>query len=420
MINKQEQEMHNRIAALKTEAEEMLNRSAGDYLDAEQQTRFDAITTEITGLVKGIENHRELMALVERGSVERSSSFNVPGKDTRPALAGKAILTRDQSMQAWSRDNGHTTDTSSDDGDFGRYLRGVVTGKWDGSEYERSLSEGTGSAGGFLVPTPLSTKVIDLARNQAVVFRAGAITVPMQSQTLKMPRLIGESAPSWRNEGAALTANDLSFDTVTFTAKSLDRLVIMSNELFQDSDPSAAGVISNSFARQIAVELDRAALRGSGTSPEPRGVLNTSGITSTSHGANGTAIANYDWFLNAVGAVRGFNWEPNSHIVAPRIVNELAVLKDSQLRYLEPPASQLPSLVSSQVPINLTVGTSGNTSEIYTGQWDQLAIGIRSGFTIRFLSERYADTGSVAFIANLRADVQVLQPKAFAVDLGVI
>lgn len=162
------------------------------------------------------------------------------------------------------------------------------------------------------------------------------------------------------------------------------------------------------------------ALRGSGTPPEPKGVLSTAGVTATSHGANGTGLTNYDFLLDAAGAVRAANWEPSAHIVAPRTLTNLGKLKEtSTLAYLAPPAALLPILPTSQVPINLTVGTSTDCTEIFTGQWSMLAIGIRQGFEIQFLQERYADTGQVGFIAHLRADVQVLQPAAFVVDTGV-
>jgi hypothetical protein len=65
-----------------------------------------------------------------------------------------------------------------------------------------------------------------------------------------------------------------------------------------------------SFAAQIALEVDRVALRGTESSPEPRGVLNQSGVTLTAHGANGTAIANYDWWLDAVGTVATADMSP--------------------------------------------------------------------------------------------------------------
>jgi hypothetical protein len=47
-------------------------------------------------------------------------------------------------------------------------------------------------------------------------------------------------------------------------------------------------------------------------------------------------------------------------------------------------------------------------------------VGIRTDFTLRFLGERYlADNLQYAFLAYLRADVQVAQPTAFNVDTGV-
>jgi HK97 family phage major capsid protein len=334
-------------------------------------------------------------------------------------LTGQQILTREQSVASWTRDNGlvrHDQEPVS----FDRYLRGIVTGDWSGAEHERALSEGTATAGGHLVPTPLAGYVLDLARNATQVVQAGAVTVPMTSQTLKVARLTGEGSPAWRNENASVTAGDLTFDAVTFTARSLDRLVILSRELLEDSAPGVSDVIANSFAQQIALELDRVALRGSGSAPEPRGVLNTSGITTTTHGANGANITNYDWFLDAAGAVAAANYSANAHIVAPRTVTSLSKLKEAMTNaYLAPPAALLPILPTKQIPINLTVGTSTDTSEIYTAQWNQLAIGLRTGFELRMLSERYADNQQVAFLAHLRADVQVLQPTAFVVDTGV-
>jgi HK97 family phage major capsid protein len=132
--------------------------------------------------------------------------------------------------------------------------------------------------------------VIDLARNRTVVFRAGAQTVPMTSQTLALARLTSEGTPAWKTENAAITTADMVFDRVTFTARTLVRLITLSVELFEDADPSSEDVIARAFAGQMAVELDRVALLGTGTPPEPRGVLNQSGVTLTAHGANGTAI----------------------------------------------------------------------------------------------------------------------------------
>jgi HK97 family phage major capsid protein len=212
------------------------------------------------------------------------------------------------------------------------------------------------------------------------------------------------------------------FDRVTFTARTLVRTILLSVELFEDADPSSEDVIANSFAGQMAVELDRVALLGTGTPPEPRGVVNQSGVTTTTHGANGTAaITNYDWWLDAIGAVRAAGFEPTYHIQAPRSSTSLSKLKEATTNaYMTPPANMLPMLTTKSVPITLTVGTSTDTSYVFTADWSQLLIGIRTDFTLRFLGERYlADNLQYAFLAYLRADVQVAQPTAFVVDSGV-
>jgi HK97 family phage major capsid protein len=300
----------------------------------------------------------------------------------------------------------------------------MATGRWDGADHERALAEATIGAGGALVPSPLSARVIDLARNQTRVFQAGGITVPMTSATLALARLTSEGSPAWKSEGSNITAADMVFDRVTFTARTLVRRVDLSVELFEDADPSSEGVIARSFAGQMAVELDRVALLGTGTAPEPRGVLNQSGVTLTAHGAAGTAITTttaYDWHLDAAGVVRGNSFTPNAHIQAPRTSTSLSKLREATTSaYLTPPSNMLPMLTTKSVPINFTVGASTDCSLIFTAEWSQLMVGIRSNLQLRFLGERFlADSLSYSFVAWLRADVQLAQPTAFVVDTGV-
>jgi len=146
--------------------------------------------------------------------------------------AAQPVLTRDQSVEQWCQTRG-MVETTEQPLSFDRYLRGMCTGQWDGAPEERALSEGTLTAGGHLVPTPLSARVIDLARNATRVFQAGAVTVPMGAQTLKLARLTGEGTPAWHAENAAISAADMTFDAVTFTARTLTRLVTLSVELFE-------------------------------------------------------------------------------------------------------------------------------------------------------------------------------------------
>jgi len=412
-------ELRQRRATAREASDAILNRAATEERDltADELREYQVRVVEQREADDAIEAERDREVAELRAAATR--------RPTGPAVPHEPVLTREQSVEAWCQQRG-LFEPPAEGGrlSFDRYLRGLVTGRWDGADHERALSEGTLTAGGHLVPTPLSARVIDLARNATRVFQAGAVTVPMTAQTLRLARLTGEGTPAWKAENAAITDADMTFDSVTFTARTLVRLVKLSVELFDDSDPSAEDVIARSFAAQVALELDRVALRGTGTAPEPRGVLNTSGITTTTHGANGSTITTtsaYDWHLDAAGVVRGNNFMPNAHIQAPRTSVSLSKLREATTSaYLAPPPALLPMLTTKQVPINLTVGTSTDCSEIYTADWSNLMVGIRTDFQLLFLRERFlADNLQYAFLAFLRADIQLAQPSAFVVDTGV-
>jgi HK97 family phage major capsid protein len=406
-------QLRDQRAALRGVNDAILTRAAEESRDlsAEELAEHTARAVEVRELDDRIEQ-----LLADQVAELRAAQTRRPGPATQP----DPVLTREQSVHDWLQARG-AFDASEQELSFDRYLRGLATARWDGAEHERALAEATVGAGGALVPAPLSSRVIDLARNQTRVFQAGAVTVPMTSQTLALARLTSEGTPAWKAEGASITAADMVFDRVTFTTRTLVRLIQLSVELFEDADPSSEGIIARSFAGQMAVELDRVALLGTGTAPEPRGVLNQTGVTLTDHGAAGTAISNYDWWLDAIGAVRAAGFEPNAHIQAPRSSTSLSKLKEATTNaYMTPPAGLLPMLTTKSVPITLTTGTSTDTSYVFTADWSNLLVGIRTDFRLRFLGERYlADNLQYAFLAYLRADVQVAQPTAFVVDTGV-
>jgi HK97 family phage major capsid protein len=406
-------QLRDQRATARTAGDEILTRAATEQRDLtpEELAEHTARSVEI----------RELDDRIEQLLADQVAELRAAGtRQPSPAVPREPVLTREQSVYDWLQHRG-AFDRADEPLSFDRYLRGLATADWTGAPHERALAEATVGAGGALVPAPLSARVIDLARNRTVVFRAGAQTVPMTSQTLALARLTSEGSPAWKSENATITAADMVFDRVTFTARTLVRLITLSVELFEDADPSSEDVIANAFAGQMAVELDRVALLGTGTPPEPRGVLNQSGITSTAHGAAGTVISNYDRWLDAIGAVRAAGFEPNAHIQAPRSSTSLSKLKEATTNaYMTPPAGLLPMLTTKSIPINLTVGASTDTSLVFTADWSNLLVGIRTDFRLRFLGERYlADNLQYAFLAYLRADVQLAQPTAFVVDTGV-
>lgn len=197
---------------------------------------------------------------------------------------------------------------------------------------------------------------------------------------------------------------------------------LLSFELAEDLIPAAAAGIDNELSQALSLELDRVALRGTGTAPEPRGIRNQTGVTVTAFGgANGAAPTNYDILTDLVASVAAANLEPNAAIYSSRTAQTFSKLKDTTNQPMSRPPilSGITEYTSNQVPNTLTVGTSTDTSEIYVGQFNELLIGVRPQIGVRFVREAKADTLQWAITVYLRADIQLRHPAAFAVATGV-
>jgi len=337
--------------------------------------------------------------------------------------AGIPVLRPEQRMSALPTSDGSSSQPSVN---LDTIVRASITGDWSKvPPEERTMSIGTPAAGGFLVPEGLSSRIIDRARNQARVLQAGAATVAMDASTLKLARVVGDPTAAWKVENGAASASDMTLEAVTFIAQTLISIVKASVELVEDAD-QIDDTIEAGLASALALELDRAALRGSGTAPEPRGIRNQSGVVIQSLGANG-ATPTYANFSTAVQTIREANGSPNAAIVAPRTAGTLDRLVDSTGQPLRAPSSfeELRILTSAQIPVNLTQGTSTDTSEAYVGDWSSLMIGVRRSITIEVSRQSTVGTDSafdrlqVHVRAYLRADVQLAQPSHFVVMTGL-
>ena len=319
-----------------------------------------------------------------------------------------------------------------------RYLRGLITGRWEGAQRERELqaSMGEGGSGTYLVPTPMSLQIIDKVRYASVMLRAGARTVPMSEASLSMARVATDMTPAWHTELAAITASDMTFERVSFAAQTLAAIGIVSVELIEDAIVDT--VVSDAIAKVLALELDRACLRGSGTAPEIRGVRNQSNVgvdASTTFGANGSTISGsaptgavaWDWASKAISTLWGLNESPTAMIYSARTAGLLDLLRASTGEVLVPPPSVagLQRFFSNQIPNTLTQGTNNDASECYFGDFSQALIGMRT--EVKLEISRTASVGATSMFTNmgvgirafLRADLQLARPAAFRVVCGI-
>lgn len=299
---------------------------------------------------------------------------------------------------------------------IGQYLRSMVIGGKTETE-RRALSEGSDSAGGYTVPTVLSAALIDLARAQSVVMRAGAQTIPLTSDTNNIAKLLSDPVPAWRAEAGAVAESDPTFGAVQLVPRSLAVQMKVSVELMEDS-LNLATELPRVLAAAMAVELDRVSLLGSGTAPEPRGIANTVGIGTFAQNAE---IATYGNLSKARTAILTANDGPvTAFIMHPRDEGSFTDLIDSNGNPLGLPAAvaAIPMLTTTSIPINGGSGTDEST--IFAGNFAHLLVGIRQDIRVEVLKTT-AYTGNLQYtlLAHMRADVAVTHPGAFYTLTGV-
>lgn len=282
----------------------------------------------------------------------------------------------------------------------------------------RALSEGTGSAGGFLVPTEFSREIIELLMAQAVVRKSGATVLPMNSNVLNVPRLSGGATASYVGENTNLTKSEQTFEQLTLTAKKLATLVPISNDLIRDSSPAADAVVRNDIVSALALREDLAFIRDDGTNNKPRGLR---------YAANGSNVFAANATVNAANTISDLTKAirqvvgSNARMVRPawylsaRTWAYLYGLTDANSNLIfraELDQGRLmgyPFYISTQIPENL--GTGANQSEVYFGDAADYVIGENQELIVDVSTEAaYHDGTSV--VAAFSLDQTVIRAVA--------
>lgn len=140
----------------------------------------------------------------------------------------------------------------------------------------KAMTEGTNSAGGFVVPEEWAAEVYRVVEDFGLIAKL-ATSFPMNSDTLNVPRLSASVSVYWPGETTAGTGSQPTFEQVQLLAKTVVGITPMSNELLADANVSVINLLTTLFAEAIAGEIDNQGLTGSG-SPFT-GLLSDAGVT---------------------------------------------------------------------------------------------------------------------------------------------
>lgn len=273
----------------------------------------------------------------------------------------------------------------------------------------RDLTAGTDAAGGYTVATELlASSFIDMLRNAMMTQRAGARILSGLVGDVAIPRQTGGATAYWVAESGAPTESTHAFDQVSLIPKTVGAYSDISRKLLLQSSVDIEALVRQDLATVLALELDRAALHGSGSSNQPTGIAATSGIGSVAGGTNGLAPT-YAHLIALETEVAQDNADIGrvAYMTNTKVRGKLkstVVGTDQRMVWSDgaSPMNGYPAWITNQVSSALTKGSSsGVCSAIFFGNWGDLLIGMWGGLDILVDPYTASTTGTVR---GFRAD----------------
>lgn len=300
----------------------------------------------------------------------------------------------------------------------------------------KSLLANVGTAGGFTITPEYSNEFLDLLREQAVVRRMGATTLPMETGTMNISGLAGGTSVGYVGEVQNVPTTGVTFEQKTLTWKKMAALVPISNDLLRFSSPAADTIVRNDLVSSMALREDIAFIRDDGTAHRPRGLFHWA-LPANRFAADATT----DLSTVTTDLGRAILRLKNAHVrfvrpgwlMTPRTEFYLLTVRDGNGNFAfrdEVLAGRLlgfPIGVTTQIPDNLGVG--GNESEVYLVDFADAIIGESTQLLVDASTEAaYHDGTNVVAAFSLdqtvirviaQHDFAMRYPQSIAVITGV-
>jgi HK97 family phage major capsid protein/HK97 family phage prohead protease len=288
---------------------------------------------------------------------------------------------------------------------LGRQSRGITV---PADVMRRDLNVGTATAGGNLVETELdAANFIDLLRNQSALDQAGATVLTGLSGNVNIPRQSGAATAYWVAESGSPTESQQTIDQVALTPKTCGAFTDFSRRLIIQSSIDVENMVRTDLARVLALEIDRVGLYGSGSSNQPLGLKDTTGVLTEDFAANTPTFAEVVALESDVAGANALLGSPvylmNSAMRGALKTAEKAS-NTAQFIYMDDEVNGYRAVVSNQVESN----------DLWFGNFSDLIIAYFSGLDLMVDPYTGSTSGTVRVVALQDVDVAARHGESFS------
>ena len=251
---------------------------------------------------------------------------------------------------------------------------------------------------------------IDVLRNASSVMQAGATMLTGLQGDVKIPKKTAASTGAWiATEGGASTESEPTFGQVTMSPKTVGAFTDITRLMMMQSSLDIENLVRNDLSTGIALAIDSGALSGSGSSGQPTGISNTSGINAP------TAFAAATPTFAEVVAMETAVAEDNA------LMGNLAYILPASmygaLKTAKKDAGSGEFVVEPNGTINgrtAIVSNQVTAGDLYFGNFADCLIGMYGGLDITVDPYTASTSGTVRIVALQTVDVAVRHAVSFA------
>ena len=287
-------------------------------------------------------------------------------------------------------------------------------------EEARTLTEGTDSEGGYLTETILERRLVEGLADNNIMRSISTVVNTTSDRNISVLDTVGDAA--WLAESGTYAPVDTSFSQVSLGAYKASTLMLISEELLQDSVFDLTTFVSQIFSRRLG-ELEEAAMIAGTGSGQPTGAVNGA---STGHTLATINTWTADDLLDFQYSLKRQYRRNGSFIFNDASIKDIRKLQDANDHWIWQPSMRdgepdrlLGNPIYSSYDMAVPASDPSSKCGLFGDFRMAYYIADRGATSFQRLNELYAvSAGAVGFRAYRRVDGKVVLPEAMKVLLN--
>lgn len=409
-------------------------------LSADDRTKLDQMSAEVTGLVASIKAEATAGGSIDVAQAFLNSLAGVSTADSTEPKVGPNGLIDPRGMtlgEAFAQSPAFTDFVNQFKGSDGviRNVRGLKSAEYAVGGFRNTVVTGASdtSGGAFVSPSRYGP-VADLIGERELTVRDLCTNVSIQSDTFEFVQVTGKTnnaagvAEATTSDDPAISGaspgpytvatasgakpeSAMTLAVVSAPVETIAHLMPITRRAAADA-PQVRQLVDSFLLYGLREEEEDQILNGNGTSPNLRGILQTVGISTV-----GSAGTDLDAIVDAIRTIRADRRKPTALVIHPNDWYSTGFLlaKDANSRYLigDPNASIDAQQMLWGLKVVVTEAMTENTALV--GDFRQAVVADREQAAI-YVTDSHKDwfgRNLLAVLAEERLALGVLDPDAF-------